>query len=47
MLHRGGPRLWPLLLIRHVYAQVAAGGLLARPRAPFQRRSVFTSCWRS
>jgi len=47
VLHLGGLRLWPLLVIRHVHAQVSAGGLPARPRAPFHRRSVATSCLRS
>jgi len=47
VLHLGGPRLWPLSVIRHVYAQVSAGGLPARPRAPCHRRSVITSCLRS
>ncbi len=47
MLHLGGLRLWPLLVIHHVYAQVSTGGLPARPRAPFHLRSGITSCLRS
>jgi len=50
VLHLGGLRLWPLLVIRHVHAQVSAGGLparaRARARAPCHGRSVITSCLR-